>query len=206
MKTLSITPTIHASAFTAHSVSGEWSELGPNCTLIESTLGDYSYCADNVDIIYTDIGKYCSIASHVRINPGNHPMWRVTQHHMTYRRSMYGLGADDHDFFDWRRAHRCIIGHDVWIGHGVTVMAGVTVGTGAIIGAGAVVTKDVKPYEIVGGVPSKHIRMRFEPATIAQLLTSEWWHWDREKLEANFDDLLDVSSFLEKHVKSLAIK
>ena len=37
------------------------------------------------------IGKFCSIASHVRINPGNHPMQRVTQHHMTYRRIEYGF-------------------------------------------------------------------------------------------------------------------
>ncbi|MFN8562280.1 MAG: hypothetical protein U0703_11820 [Anaerolineae bacterium] len=81
------------------------------------------YAAGDVSIIYADVGKFCSIASHVRINPGNHPMERVTQHHMTYRRRQFGFGEDDHAFFDWRRAHRCSIGHDVWLGHGAIVRA-----------------------------------------------------------------------------------
>lgn len=50
------------------------------------------------------------------------------------------------------------IGDDVWIGSAAVVLQGVTIGDGAIIAAGAVVTKDVKPYTIVGGVPAKYIR------------------------------------------------
>jgi virginiamycin A acetyltransferase len=34
-------------------------------------------------------------------------------------------------------------------------------GNGCVIGAGSVVTKDVKPYTIVGGNPAKFIRNRF---------------------------------------------
>ncbi|MBW6442120.1 chloramphenicol acetyltransferase, partial [Patescibacteria group bacterium] len=49
----------------------------------------------------------------------------------------------------------------VWIGANVMILPGVHVGQGAVIGANAVVSKDVKPYEIVGGVPAKHIKYRF---------------------------------------------
>ena len=136
----------------------------------------------------------------MRINPGNHPQWRVTQHHMTYRRIHYGLGTeDDKEFFQWRRDHKCVIGHDVWIGHGAIIMPGVSIGTGAIIGSGAVVTKDVGPYEIAVGVAAKVIKKRFDDATIEKLLASEWWNWDRETLEANFNDLLELDTFLNKY-------
>jgi phosphonate metabolism protein (transferase hexapeptide repeat family) len=128
-----------------------------------------------VSVIYAEVGKFCSIASRVRINPGNHPMDRVTQHHLTYRRRQYGFNTvNDEAFFDWRRAARCVIGHDVWIGHGATVMPGVQIGTGAVIGAGAVVTKDVAPYNIVVGVPAKPIKQRFASNTIQRLLAIAW--------------------------------
>lgn len=55
-----------------------------------------------------------------------------------------------------------IIGADVLIGHGVTIMRGIRIGDGAIVGSGAVVTKDVEPYSIVGGVPARHIKYRFD--------------------------------------------
>ena len=54
------------------------------------------------------------------------------------------------------------IGNNCWLGANVTVLDGVTVGNGAIIAAGAVVTKNVEPFEIVGGVPAKHLKNRGE--------------------------------------------
>ncbi|PJF48373.1 MAG: acetyltransferase [Candidatus Thermofonsia Clade 3 bacterium] len=193
-------PTIHPSSFVLDSRLGSWTDIGPNCSIIESVFDDYSYAADNVSIIYAQIGKFCSIASHVRINPGNHPMDRVTQHHCTYRRVEYGFAeTDDEAFFDWRRAHRWVVGHDVWIGHAAVVMPGVSIGIGAVVGAGAVVTKDVGPYEVVVGVPARRIRKRFDDAVIERLMRIAWWDWDRPTLEARFDDLRDVLAFLEKY-------
>jgi acetyltransferase-like isoleucine patch superfamily enzyme len=73
---------------------GSWTEIGKNTKILESTVGDYTYDAGDVMIVYTDVGKFCSIASHTRINPGNHPKWRVTQHHFTYRRAQFGFGQE----------------------------------------------------------------------------------------------------------------
>src|SRR5262245_8802730 len=152
-------PTVHESCRIRDASIGAWTALGPNTTISEATFGDYSYTAGDVSIIYADVGKFCSIASHVRINPGNHPMWRVTQHHMTYRRVQYGLAeTDDRGFFEWRRADRVRVGNDVWIGHGAILLPGVTVATGAVIGAGAVVSKDVGPYVVAVGVPARPLR------------------------------------------------
>jgi phosphonate metabolism protein (transferase hexapeptide repeat family) len=198
--TLGEEPFIHPTCVIRDSTIGAWTALYANTWLVESSFGDYSYAAGNVQIIYSEVGKYCSIANSVRINPGNHPQWRVTQHHMTYRRKHYKLGdEDDTEFFQWRRDHKCKIGNDVWIGHGVVIMPGVSVGTGAVIGSGAVVTKDIGPYEVAVGVAAKVIKKRFDDATIERLLASEWWNWDRETLENNFNDLLSVEDFLEKY-------
>lgn len=198
-KQLGEAPYLHDNVFLHDSYVGSWTELGRGTTLSESTFGDYSYTAGDVSIIYTDVGKFCSIASHTRINPGNHPTWRVTQHHMTYRRKQYGLGEDDTEFFNWRREHRCVIGHDVWLGHGALVMAGVKIGTGSVIGSGAVVTKDIDPYTVAVGVPARPIKKRFSDEIAEALLEIAWWDWDRSTLEARFNDLMDVEAFIANY-------
>jgi phosphonate metabolism protein (transferase hexapeptide repeat family) len=196
LKMLGEQPTVHHSSRVRETTLGAWTDIGPNCSIGESTIGDYTYFAGDAQVMYATIGRFCSIASHVRINPGNHPMTRVTQHHMTYRRAMFGFGEDDAAIFQWRREHLVSIGNDVWIGHAAIIMPGVTVGDGAVIGAQAVVTKDVPPYTIVGGVPAHAIRERFPREVAERLQRVAWWNWSRAELEARFDDLLDLDTFL----------
>lgn len=199
-KRLSEEPTIHDPCVLKDCKLGAWTEIGANSHFTEVEVGDYSYTAGNNEIVYTTIGKFTSIATDVRINPGNHPQWRVTQHHCTYRRTMYGLGeTDDEAFFDWRREHHCTIGHDVWLGHGVTIMPGVTIGNGAIVGSGAVVTKDVAPYSIAVGVAAKTIKQRFSDDIAQKLEQIQWWNWNRETLETRFAELNNLETFLEKY-------
>lgn len=121
-------------------------------------------------IIYATIGRFCSIASHVRVNPCNHPLDRVALNHFTYRASAYGLGPDEAGFFDRRRSHRVVLGPDVWLGHGVIVLPGVTIGGGAAIGAGAVVKKDVPPFAVAAGNSARVARFRFPEAVRQSLL------------------------------------
>jgi len=202
-KMLSEKPTIHPSSHIRKSQIGGWTAIGPNCSISESTFGDYSYLAGNVSMVWTDVGKFASIAAQTRINPGNHPTWRVTQHHSTYRRIQYGFDTvEDAEFFQWRKDHRCTIGHDVWIGHGVTVIAGKSVGTGAVVGSGAVVTKDIPPYAIAVGVPARVVKFRFPPDVVEKLMATQWWDWDRATLVERFKDLLDLETFLEKYGQS----
>jgi hypothetical protein len=197
---LSEAPFIHEGAHIERSLIGSWTEIGRWSRIVESTIGDYTYDDGDVSIYYSEIGKFCSIANRVRINPGNHPPDRVTQHHLTYRRKQFGLDSrDDEEFFDWRKAHPCVIGHDVWIGHAAVVLPGVRIGTGAVVGACAVVTKDVEPYQVVVGVPARPMRKRFPDDVIRRILATEWWNWSRTELEERWRDLCSLDNFLEKY-------
>ncbi|MEP9376659.1 DapH/DapD/GlmU-related protein [Aquabacter sp. CN5-332] len=202
MKKLGVDPTLDPTARLTRSALGRYTEVGSRVTLLEVEMGDYSYVEHDSDIAYSGIGKFCSIASMVRINPGNHPMWRASQNHFTYRAAAYFDDAqDDADFFQWRRDHRVTIGHDVWIGHGAIILPGRTIGTGAVIAAGAVVTKDVAPYTIVAGVPAREVKRRFPEAVGARLMALSWWDWSHDRLRAALEDFraLPVEGFLEKH-------
>jgi len=202
MSTLSEKPAIDSSALVENSKLGKWTAIGAHSLVCESELGDYSYLGDRCDIIHASIGKFTSIANHVRINPGNHPTWQASQHHFTYRAARYGLGEDDHGFFNWRRKQQVSIGHDVWLGYNAVILAGVKVGIGAVVGAGAVVSKDVAPYAVVGGVPAKVIKMRFSPWECEHMLALAWWDWSHELLRERLRDFRELSAyaFIKKYL------
>ena len=202
MTRLSEQPLIHPTAELRATTLGVYTEIAEHCRISEVTIGDYSYVMEYGMIWCATIGKFANIAANVRINATNHPLWRPTLHHFTYRSGDYWPDAEtDEDFFAWRRENAITIGHDVWIGHGSTILPGVTIGNGAAVGAGAVVSKDVEPYMVVGGVAAKPIRERF-PRTIAERYDRlAWWDWDHARLRAALQDFRDLGAeaFLDKY-------
>ena len=54
----------------------------------------------------------------------------------------------------------------------------------------AVVTKNIPPYAIVGGIPAKKIRSRFDEKTIDLLQQLQWWDWDTTKIRENLDSII----------------
>lgn len=99
------------------------------------------------------IGKYTMFAPNVSIHGGDHIFDNPTKPII---------------FSGRPETPETIIGEDVWIGANTNIMAGVTIGNGAIVAAGSVLTKDVPAYEIFGGNPAKHIKMRFSEDEIEQ--------------------------------------
>lgn len=130
------------------------------------------------------IGRFCSIACCAKFmfTSGNHSMQSLANYTFPIFFDEWGLDAKD--ICDaWDNKGDTVIGNDVWIGYEAVIMPGVKIGDGAVIGTRAVVTKDVPPYTIVGGVPAKPIRRRFDDATVEKLEALRWWDWDEDRLK-----------------------
>ena len=194
-------PRIHPTAELKACKLGRYASIGERVVLREVNVGDFSYFERHAEAIYTTIGKFCSIAANSRINALEHPIERITQHKLSYRPNEYfrWLGVDA-AFRARRQAKAVSIGNDVWIGHGAVIMPGISIGNGAIVGANTVVTKDVRAYTIVAGVPAKPLRLRFPSETAARIESLAWWDWPPEKLAKAVPDMqaLPIEDFLDR--------
>lgn len=137
---------------------------------------------DRDDVDKLVIGNFCSIGSGAVFmmagNQGHRTDW-ISTFPFFYQTEPCFKGAID----GFVRAGDTRIGHDVWIGSEAMIMPGVCIGDGAVIASRALVTRDVAPFSVVGGSPAKHLRFRFEPAQIEQLLQLQWWHWRDDQLQ-----------------------
>ncbi|MFK8013657.1 MAG: hypothetical protein AB8B80_16580 [Marinicellaceae bacterium] len=95
-----------------------------------------------------EIGRYCAIGRYVHITSKGHSFKVPT--------------ADKNNNVNDNVEKDTIVCDYVWIGDHVFIKHGVKIGDFAIIGANSVVLEDVKDFEIVGGVPAKHIRYNVE--------------------------------------------
>ena len=166
------------------SIVGEYCRIDRQNLLLGVTLGDRSYTGPWNMIFHTKIGKYCSISYGVTIGPPDHNYSRISSHPFIYNPE-YGLTEEVATLRDEKFSKPCTIGNDVWIGCNATILRGVKVGDGAVIGANSLVNRDVPPYAIVGGVPARIIRYRFDERVVEQLLRIRWWDWSDEKIRAH---------------------
>lgn len=143
--------------------------------LLNTVVGDYTYIGGNNKIQNAVIGKFCSIGPEVRIGLGIHPLHLKSTYPGFYTNSEYYRVEKQYDFTG-EEYKQVEIGHDVWIGARATILDGVKIGDGAVVAAGAVVTKDVPSYAIVGGVPAKVIKYRFDENRVKELLVEQWWN------------------------------
>jgi hypothetical protein len=106
-------------------------------------------------------------------------------------------------FADTEKKYPVIIGSDCWIGQGVFITGGITIGDGAVVLAHAVVTKDVPPYAIVGGVPAKILKYRYDEETIKFLLDFKWWNKDISWLRNNVDLLRNINNLKKAYLHKI---
>jgi len=158
-----------------------WIKLQKRAEIIRCKIGSYSYLSTNARAIETSIGKFCSIASNTIIGCGDHPTsWPSTS--PTFYSPFHQVGCTFASTSEFSELESVSIGNDCWVGANAVIRNGVNIGNGAIIAAGGVVTKNVPDYAIVGGVPAKIIRFRFDDKIIKDLLSVKWWDFPEEVL------------------------
>lgn len=171
--------------------------LGDDTWFLNSSIGYASYVSDHSFIKNTVIGRYTCIANEVMTVAGNHPTSFVSIHPAFYslaQEPSYVKQSkfEDFKYLDSEKRISIKIGNDVWIGARATILEGISIGDGAVVAAGAIVTKDIPPYAIVGGVPARVIKYRFNEEIIQKLLKLKWWEKDQEWIQNHADDFDDV--------------
>ena len=164
-------------------------------TYFAGAMGYGTYCMQDCHI-EGNIGRFCSIAAEVKVARGTHPTtspYATTSPMFFSTRKQTATTFTPIDRFDELK-EPIIIGNDCWIGQRALIVGGITIGDGAVVMAGAVVTKDVPPYAIVGGVPAKVVKYRYDDETIAFLLKTRWWDKPIEWLKANHALLCDIEA------------
>lgn len=154
------------------------------------------------------IGRFCSIGAYSKIVTGTHPSdtWVSTHPAFFSTRDQAGFHFAKTELFDENKTifiddhyYSAVIGNDVWIGEDVAILEGVTIGDGAIIAAGALVTKDVEPYTVVGGVPAKTIKKRFNDSEIEYLKNLKWWNNSISWISENAEYFQDVKNLMRRY-------
>lgn len=176
---------------------GNYNTLYDGALLSNVVLGDFSYVAANSKLANIEIGKFVCIGPEVLAGLGKHPSRDFVSSHPIFYSPLRQAQITFAPNSFYEEFAQIKIGNDVWIGARAIILDGVTIGDGAIVGAGAIVTRDVPPYAVVGGVPAKILRYRFEPAEIDFLRQFKWWDKDVDWLGKNCKMMHDVKLLMK---------
>lgn len=156
------------------------SEIRSFAVLFNSRVGKYSRINSNCKLVLTSVGNFTAIGKDSILGFGRHPLNYISTNSIFYKKNR--MRNDWITPNDFKTNLPINVGNDVWIGREAKVMDGVTIGDGAVVATGSIVTKDVPPYAIVGGVPAKVIKYRFDELTIKKLLKLKWWDFTDEEI------------------------
>lgn len=178
--------------------------LDKGTIFLNSSIGYASYVGEQSFIKNAQIGKFTCIAPRVITVAGNHPTSKYVSVHPAFFSTIPQMGFtyvtknkfSDFKYIVEKGGVSVVIGNDVWIGDGVRLLEGITIADGAIVASGAVVTKDVPPYAIVGGVPAKVIKYRFDDEQIKKMMELKWWDKDHEWIKNHAELFEDVKKLL----------
>ena len=179
--------------------------IGKNSNINNCNIGYGTYIGNECDLSNVYIGKFSSIGSKCYLIRGNHPTNKFVSTHPAFYSTKQQAGFtyvkeqkfDEYRFIDSSRKVSAYIGNDVWIGHGVKLLEGIKIGDGSVIAAGSVVTKDIPPYTICGGIPSRVIKQRFNKEEIDFLMEFKWWNKDIKWIESNCEYFDDIKIFMD---------
>lgn len=181
--------------------------LGENAIVKKTKFGYASYCGRSTELFNVSVGRYTCIGPYVVNVAGKHPTSKFVSVHPVFYSLSNQVGityVGKQKFEECQKSEEGYfneIGNDVWIGANVTLLDGVKVGDGAIIAAGAVVTKDVEPYTIVGGVPAKLLKYRFEEKYINYLKALKWWDKDETWIKEHAEMFENVDKLRENDIE-----
>lgn len=169
----------------------------------DSSIGFATLIGPKTHLSNCKIGRFCSIAHDVSCEPYTHPTANVSTYPSFFNTgNNLPFGKSSFNFEEMLKTSKGFIveiGNDVWIGSHVTIKGGIKIGDGAIIGMNALVTKDVPPYSIVGGVPAKIIRYRFNKSIIEGMLRIQWWNWPIELIKQRQEEFISAEDFVKKY-------
>lgn len=189
----------------SNSSFGNFNTIYDNVFIKNVSLGSYTYISNNSKVSNTEIGKFSCVGPEVLIGLGVHPAKDFVSNHPIFYSSLKQSQITFSEINVFNEFPNTKVGHDVWIGARAIIIDGVKIGDGVIVGAGAIVTKDIPDYAIVGGIPAKILRYRFEPKEIEFLQKYKWWdkdiNWLRENFEL-FHNIKKLMQITENHEKS----